>query len=355
MTGKWMIYGAYGYTGKITAIEAKKRGMKPLLAGRDSEKTKTLAESLDLPWTAFSLDDQSALEKALSDIELVLNCAGPFSQTSKPMLDACITCHCHYLDITGEIDVFDYAHSRDDDARRADVVVIPGVGFDVVPTDCLAATLAGVLPSANHLTLAFSAGGGPSPGTAKTSVEGLGKGGRIRKDGEITQVPLAWKTRKIPFASGERHAMTIPWGDVFTGFISTGIPNIEVFLSVSPKTAAQARRLRMVQPLLKLKAVQSFMKSRIEKKIQGPDDSARESSDCQLWGEVISYDGRRVSGTMQTPNGYALTVSGSLGVVEFLLENTPEGGYYTPSLLMGADYAASLPGVNMEIGEVVKD
>jgi short subunit dehydrogenase-like uncharacterized protein len=352
MTGQWMIYGAYGYSGKLAAIEAKNRGMTPVLAGRDKDKTSALAEALDLSWKAFSLDDQAAVEEALAGVALVLHCAGPVSQTSAPMLEACIASHCHYLDITGEIDVFAHAHSRDDAARRADVVVIPGVGFDVVPTDCLAATLAGILPSANQLTLAFSAGGGPSPGTAKTSVEGLGKGGRVRKDGVVTPVPLAWKTRNIPFASGERHAMTIPWGDVFTAFISTGIPNIEVFLSVPPKTAAQARRLRLVQPLLKLAPVQSFLKSRIEKKIKGPSDSTRDASDCQLWGEAVSYDGRRVSGTMQTPNGYELTVSGSLGVVEYLLGHNPEGGYYTPSLLMGPDYAASLPGVSMDIGEI---
>jgi short subunit dehydrogenase-like uncharacterized protein len=226
MTGKWMIYGAYGYSGKLTAIEAKRRGLAPILAGRNSAKTEALATSLDLPWQAFSLDDRVALDHAVADVDLVLHCAGPFSHTSGPMLEACLDYKSHYLDITGEIDVFAHAYSCDDIARKDDIVVIPGVGFDVVPTDCLAATLAAKLPSAHQLTLAFSAGGGPSPGTAKTSVEGLGKGGRIRKDGVVTQVPLAWKTRTIPFASGDRYAMTIPWGDVFTAYISTGIPNI---------------------------------------------------------------------------------------------------------------------------------
>jgi short subunit dehydrogenase-like uncharacterized protein len=343
-----MIYGANGYTGRLAAEEAVRRGMRPVLAGRNAEAVKQLAAELGLDCRIFGLDDASALAAAIEGLRLVLHCAGPFSVTSKPMIKACLDKGVHYLDITGEISVFEYAHSQHEAARHADIVLIPGTGFDVVPSDCLAASLVEALPAATRLKLAFEASGGPSPGTAKTSVEGLAKGGRVRRDGKLTQVPLGWKSRKVPFAHGERTAVTIPWGDVFTAYISTGVPDIEVYMSVPPASIARLKRLRWLQPLLGLGPVQSFLKGRIEGKVRGPSDSARDSSYSQLWGEASSSDGRKVTATMTTPNGYDLTVTGSLGIVTFLMENDVEGGYYTPSLLMGSGYAASLPGVEFK-------
>ncbi len=346
---KWMIYGANGYTGRLTAEEALRRGMRPMLAGRNEEAVGAVAESLGLEYRVFGLDNPDEVRQVIKGLRLVLHCAGPFSVTSEPMIQACLPEHVHYLDITGEISVFEYAHSRAEAAKRADVVLIPGTGFDVVPSDCLAASLVEALPAATRLQLAFEAPGGPSPGTAKSSIEGMARGGCIRRDGKMTRVPLGWKTRKVPFAHAERETVTIPWGDVFTAFISTGVPDIEVYISVPPSSIANLRRLRWIQPLLGISFVQSFLKNRVEASVNGPSDEKRQTTRSQLWGEVTSADGRTVSATMTTPNGYDLTVSGSLGIVEYLLENDVEGGYYTPSLLMGSGYAASLPGVSISM------
>jgi short subunit dehydrogenase-like uncharacterized protein len=341
----WMINGANGFTAKLTAMEALRRGMRPVLGGRNKAAVAQLAGELSLEFRIFSLADPDETRRGIDGQKLVLHCAGPFSVTSQPMISACLAQGVHYLDITGEISVFADAHKQDAQARRADVVVLPGAGFDVVPSDCLAASLVGSLPAATRLQLAFETAGGPSPGTAKTSIEGLGKGGCVRRDGKLTKVPLAWKTRKIPFAHAERTGVTIPWGDVFTAFVSTGVPDIEVYMSLPPATIANLKRLKWIQPILGLGPVQSILKSRIDSKVRGPSDQLRENSYSELWGEVTSADGRSVAATMTAPNGYDLTVSASLGIVEFLLENEVEGGFYTPSLLMGAGYAASLPGV----------
>ncbi|HET6563832.1 MAG TPA: saccharopine dehydrogenase NADP-binding domain-containing protein [Xanthomonadales bacterium] len=350
---QWMIYGANGYTGRLTALEAARRGMNPILAGRNAAALAELAKTTGFETRVFSLDSSAEVVENIGDCHLVLHCAGPFSATSQPMIAACLAASVHYLDITGEISVFANAHKQADAARHADVVLIPGVGFDVVPSDCLAASLVQALPAAIELCLAFEAGGGPSPGTAKTSTEGLAKGGTVRKEGKLTAVPLAWKSRTIPFAHGERMAMTIPWGDVFTAYVSTGVPDIEVYMSVPPATIKRLQRMRWIQPLLGTSMVQNFMKKRIARSVKGPDDSRREKTSSQLWGQVRSADGRTVSGTMTTPNGYDLTVIAGLGIVEYLLQNDVEGGYYTPSTLVGADYAQGLPGVTMAIGPVL--
>jgi len=344
-----MIYGANGYTGRLTASEAVRRGMRPVLGGRSQPDIAQLAGELGLQYRVFSLDDPGRVKQAISGMKLVLHCAGPFSATSEPMASACIRESAHYLDITGEISVFAAIHLLHAQARHADVVLLPGAGFDVVPSDCLAASLVNALPAATRLQLGFEAGGGPSPGTAKTSIEGLKKGGCVRKEGRLKRVPLAWKTRQIPFAHGERTGITIPWGDVYTAYVSTGIPDIEVYMALPPATIANVRRMRWFQSLLGFGPVQSYLKKRVEKKVRGPSEQGRNDSDAQLWGEASSADGRRVEATMTTPNGYDLTVSASLGIVEFLLGNDVEGGFYTPSLLMGADYAASLPGVRFTL------
>lgn len=349
MSSEWLIYGAYGYTGELISRLACERGMQPILAGRSAKRTQALAESLGLSWRSFDLDDANAVKAGLQGCRLVLHCAGPFSATSEPMLNACLNEGVHYLDITGEIDVFAAAHKHHDAARKRDLVVIPGVGFDVVPTDCLAAALVQKLPSATHLTLAFEVGGGSSIGTVKSSVEGMAQGGRVRQDGKLVTVPLAWKTRQIPFAEGARKGVTIPWGDVFTSYISTGIPNVEVYLSMPPSVIKKMRTARKFKWLLGLGPVQSFLKKQVEKKVTGPDDSLRAKTESRVWGEVSSSDGRKVTGQVNAPNGYSLTADASLGIVAYLLENNPEGGYYTPSLLMGPEYINTLQDASMKV------
>ena len=199
---KWMIYGANGYTGHLIAVEAKRRGLKPVLAGRSADPIHKLAAELGLPAQIFDLSDIVSSTAALSDIAVVANCAGPFTATSGPMIEACLKNRTHYLDITGEIEVFVAAQRRQEDAKSAGVVICPGVGFDVIPTDCIAAVLKEALPDATHLVLAFDAGGPMSPGTARTMAESLRlgqRGGRVRRNGMIEEVPLAHSWRRVDF------------------------------------------------------------------------------------------------------------------------------------------------------------
>ena len=341
---QWMIYGANGYTGRIIAEEAVRRGHRPILAGRSREALEPLGQALGLPVRIFDLQP-AALALGLKGVDLVLHCAGPFSTTCAPMLEACLASKAHYLDITGEIDVFAHCHQQDERAKSAGIVVLPGSGFDVVPTDCLGAQLKREMPDATSLVLAFDAGGGPSPGTAKTGVEGLGKGGRARIGGQMRKVPLAWKTRTFDRDGQPRTAMTIPWGDVYTAYLSTGIPDIEVYMTVPPKAIGRARKLRLFRPLLGLGPVQRLMKARVEAVVRGPDATRRESSDTMVWGEVRNDRGEMLTRRLRTPNGYDLTVSASLGIVQRLLAGLAPAGFATPSQLMGADYVLGLPGV----------
>ncbi len=339
---QWMIYGANGYTGELIAREAVRRGLKPVLAGRSADKVGTLARELGLEFRSFVLDKSTDVDQGLRGMGLVLHCAGPFSQTSAPMIEGCLGERAHYLDITGEISVFEHAHAQAARAREAGIVICPGVGFDVIPTDCVAAALKEALPDATHLALGFDSRSGFSPGTAKTSVEGMALGGRIRRNGQIVEVPLAYSVRRIDFGAGEKSAMTIPWGDVSTAFYSTGIPNIEVYLPGSPGMIKNAQRANHVRWLLGQSPVQALLKY-MAGRTQGPDEATRSRQPTYVWGEAKNAAGQKRTARIKTANGYSLTVTGSLAVVESLLAREGEGGAFTPSKLLGAKLVECLP------------
>lgn len=341
---QWMIYGANGYTGELIAREAQQRGLKPVLGGRNAAKLAALGAELQLAHRTFALDDATQLADGLSGIELVLHCAGPFSATSAPMIEACLQAGTHYLDITGEIAVFEHAQAQHARAAQASIVVCPGVGLDVIPTDCVAAALKAALPDATHLALGFDSRSGFSPGTAKTSIEGLAQGGKLRENGQIRTVPLAHRVRSIDFGDGEKLAMTIPWGDVATAYYSTAIPNIEVFMPGSPAMIANARRANHLRWLLGLAPVQKLIKARITRSVRGPTAVQRAELPTYVWGEVRNAAGVTRTARIKCANGYALTITGSLAVVAFLASNRPAGGSYTPSRLCGAGLIETLPG-----------
>jgi short subunit dehydrogenase-like uncharacterized protein len=347
----WMIYGANGYTGELIAREAMRRNLQPVLAGRNCEHIERLAGELRLECRVFGLDDPDEAARQLSGMALVLHCAGPFSATAASMIEACLVAKAHYLDITGEIGVFEHAQSMRSQAEQAGIVLCAGVGFDVIPTDCVASALKAALPDATHLSLGFDSRSGFSPGTAKTSVEGLAQGGKVRRNGEIVSVPLAYQTRRIDFGDGEKLAMTIPWGDVATAYYSTGIPNIDVYIPASPGMIKNLRRANHMRWLLRMKPVQALLKKRIEKTVKGPDEGVRNRLGTWVWGEASSASGQKKTARIKTANGYSLTVTGSLAVAEFLLNHQAAGGSYTPSRLMGSDLVCTLPGSGLLVIE----
>jgi short subunit dehydrogenase-like uncharacterized protein len=341
----WMIYGANGYTGTLVAEAAAAAGLKPLLAGRNRETLGPLAQRLGLEKRVFPLLGQSSIAASLEGVGLVLNCAGPFAQTCAPLLTACIESGTHYLDISGEIDAFAHCHAQHERAQAAGITVLPGVGFDVVPTDCVALLLKHMLPRADELILAIEGEGGFSPGTARTSLQGLHAGGRARVRGQLQKVPLAWKTRTFMHAGAPRQAVTIPWGDLYTAWVSTGIPNIETYLVLPPRAIKNLRRMRWLRPLLGLAPLRRRMEARITRAVRGPDVTTRAATRSRVWGEVRAADGSAATLALETPNGYALTVDAALACVQRVLAQPPAPGYYTPAQLLGAEFVLGLPGV----------
>ena len=342
----FLIYGATGYTGSLVAREAARRGLGPILAGRSAEKLAPLAAELGLESRAFALDSPPAVTEGIRGVWAVLNCAGPFSQTARPLADTCLRAGVHYLDITGEAAVFEALAARSADARAAGVVILPGVGFDVVPSDCLAAHLKRRLPTATRLALAFRSAGRLSRGTALTALERAADGGLVRRDGVLTPVPAAWKTRRIDFGNGPVPAITIPWGDVATAYHSTGIPNVEVYLAAPWGLRVGARLSRYLGWLLRSKLVQNRLRRRILAGSPGPGEDERRRNRCAFWGEVADDAGRTAVSRQRTPDGYDLTVQSSLAAVTRVLAGGVAPGFHTPATAFGPDFVLDLPGVS---------
>ncbi|MBV9217070.1 MAG: saccharopine dehydrogenase NADP-binding domain-containing protein [Acidobacteria bacterium] len=338
----FLIYGAYGYTGELITRFAAERGLKPILAGRNEARVAELASEYGFEYRAFSLDETDKLEAALDEVDVVLHCAGPFSLTTSAMASACLRRKTHYTDITGEIVVFETCAHYDDAAKNAGVMLMPGVGFDVVPSDCLARHLKDRLPTATDLSLAFYGMGRLSHGTQATMTMNVGKGGAVRRDGKIMPVPAAWRTREIDFGEVTRTGVTIPWGDVATAYYSTGIPNIEVYTVVPPSNLKMLKMSRYLGWLLATGPFQKYLQGKIP--AGGPTDEERAKGRTLMWGEATDAAGNRVVSRQQGPEGYTLTAMAALNIAEKIIAGNFTPGYQTPAKAYGADLILEIEG-----------
>ena len=332
------IYGAYGYTGKLVTEVAVARGLKPLLGGRHKGKLQKLAGQYDLPYRVLQVDDQPGWEQVLADIGLVLNCAGPFELTVHHIVPLCLQQGVHYLDITGEIAVFSYIATLDQQARDRQVTLMPGVGFDIVPTDCLAAMLKERLPDGHSLQLAFQGNSGISRGTALSMIRKYHEGGLIRKDGELVRVPIAYEVKKINFGGHQRLCVSIPWGDVFTAYYTTGIPNIRVYTGVSPKMLKQLLAFKKLSWAARTAVMQWLMQRLIRQTVKGPSPEQRQQNITWLWGQIKNKEGQQITLEMQTMESYQLTAHTAIAAAIKVLDGQAQPGFITPAAAFGADF-----------------
>lgn len=346
----FILYGAYGYTGKLITNLAAEYGLTPLLAGRNEAKLSELSIASGFPYRVVDLNNQTALRDLLKTAKVVLHAAGPFIETAELMMDACLSTGTHYLDITGEIAVFQLGAARDIAGHHTNVMIMPGVGFDVVPTDCLAAYLKEQLLDATHLKLAFAwSGGGVSQGTAKTMLLGMGHPGAVRKNGKIIPVKAAFKTEEFPFTADRKlRAVTIPWGDVFTAFHTTKIPNIETYFAAPLSQQRLMGWSNYLGPLLRMSFVKDYLNKQVESRPPGPDEQQRQAGRAYVYGEVTNADGATKAARLETIEGYTLTARTALMITRRVLNGEWEKGYRTPAGVYGANFILEVDGTKRE-------
>jgi short subunit dehydrogenase-like uncharacterized protein len=346
---KFLIYGSYGYTGKLIVEQAVKEGLQPILAGRDENQLRAQAEVSGLEYRAFDLNDSTALNSAVSEVDAVLHCAGPFSLTFQKAIQACLANGKHYVDISGEIEEFEALARMDEEAREAGVMILPGGGFDVVPSDCLSLYLSKKLPGANKLELnIMSVGSGVSRGTARSGIENMHRQGRIRRDGRIVNVPNAWRIKQVDFGRGPKRLVSVGWGDVSMAFYSTNIPNIEVYMAF-PRSAINVMYItRLIGPLLYTRPAKELLKGLIGRVIPpGPSRERNQKGFSLIIGEVT--DGRQtIRAKLRTPEAYYLTALTSVEIIKRILSGEIKPGFQTPAKAYGEDFIMQFPGVTRE-------
>jgi short subunit dehydrogenase-like uncharacterized protein len=347
--GNFLIYGSYGYTGQLIIDHALKEGLRPILAGRNKKKLIPQAEKYNLEYRAFALEETVILDSVLQGVDTVLHCAGPFVHTFRQMVEACLRTKRHYVDISGEIPGFEVLATLDDQAKAAGIMLLPGAGFDVVPSDCLAAHLKQRLPSSTHLRLFVSGvGAGASRGTAKSGIENMHRQGTIRRNGKLVQVPPAWNVREQDFGRGYTKVVSVGWGDVSTAYYSTGIPNIETYFALPESAINFLRAMRVLGPLMYNRPVKSILKTLINLFLQGPTEDKRKNASAIFIGEAIDQSRRRTITKLITPEGYTCTALTTVAIMKRILNGELETGFQTPSLAYGADFILQFRGVRRE-------
>jgi short subunit dehydrogenase-like uncharacterized protein len=348
MSSSFLLYGSTGFVGDAIARLAIQSGIRPILAGRDAAKLETQATQLGVEHRVFSLADSTAMDRALKDVTVVLHCAGPFLHTFKPMMEGCLRTGTHYLDITGEIPVYEALAAQEAEAKAQGVMLLPGVGFDVVPTDCLAMHLKQRLPSATRLTLAFHSQGpaGLPPGTQRTAIELIPYGNRVRRNGRLEIPERGMKTRLIEFGLGPISATRLTWGDVFMAYYSTGIPNIEDYVVLPEATRRLMAAMDYLRPLFKLAAIRNFFQRGVK---PGPTADERAQTVTHVWGEVEDDRGRRAISRLHGPEaGVIWTARAALAAVQKVLAGNVSAGFQTPARAYGADFVLEGEGVTRE-------
>ena len=345
---RFLIYGATGYVGQATAALAVERGLRPVLAGR-SDRVRALAEELGTDAVVVAVDDAAGLRAALADQPVVLNCAGPFRRTYRQLFEACLATGTHYLDITGEPVVLEAAAAADAAARAAGVMLLPATGFDAVPSDCLAVHLARRLPTATRLRLALWFEGPASipPGTAQTLVESAAyESSRLhRVDGRIVEAAPR-PSCEVDFGAGPRRTVLRTWPDIHVGYASTGIPNIDVYMALSPEQVKQQDLVERVRWLLRFRAIRELVKRQIPSRATAAE---RAASAAHIWGEVVDDEGNRAVGLIHGPEaGLVWTSRCCLDVVAHVLAGDAPPGHRTPATAYGPDLVLEADGVTRE-------
>lgn len=339
-----LIYGSYGYTGELIVQQCKDQGLLPHLAGRNQAALKAQSIKYDLPYTVCEVSVK-AFKELVADHDVLVHCAGPFIHTAEIAIEACVEGKTHYLDITGEYEVFELAQKFDRQAKEQQVMVLPGCGFDVVPSDCLAAYLKDRLEDASSLRIAFAGlGAGMSRGTAKTMVEGIGKGGRIRKNGRLIKVSSTHHITTIDFGPFSSKAVTIPWGDISTAYFSTGIPTIMVYMAVNKKIIRSLQLGDLFGFVFRWSWVKRMMKKKVEKRSPGPSDQKRQKVSSYFWAEARNDRDDRVISKLKVPDGYTLTALCTVAILQKIQKGLIKEGYQTPSTAFGADFILEIPG-----------
>lgn len=276
-----------------------------------------LAERLGVPGRTFALHDQMAVLEMLQGTRVLLNVAGPFSLTAESLIDAAIAEGIHYLDTTAEFATYALAEERSAAAAAAGVMLVPGVGWDVVPSDAIAVHTAGRVPHPTKLRVALKVTGGFSPGSV-SSAAGIGDLlGLVRAGGHLARTNPSPAT--FDLGEGPEVFNPVPMGDLITAWHSLELDDIEVFMHATGTMPAPGDEIP-----------------------EGPTEAERLGGRYWALAEVTDEDGTVVRSVIETPTGYTYTQLSAVDAAHRVLDGQHTPGFQTPSTAFGPGFATSI-------------
>jgi len=343
-----LIYGATGFTGQLIAQHARDSGVETIVAGRNRAALESLSQRLQLPCRVAEVHDSSKLDAALRDVTVAINVAGPFSETARPLMEACLRTGTHYLDVGGELPVFQLLQGYDKQARACGSMIMPGVGFVVVATDCMAAYVAARMPQARWLRLALSRTDLVSRGSYATMLRLLRETVSVRRDGRLCAVGVGEFERVFDFGDGERIATAVSWADVFSAHYTTGIANIEVYVEADVRARWLYQLGAWLAEPLQMAPVQKVLSLQAQAWPQGPSERQRAAAPRVIVAEVEDRYRRCVRARLYTPDGYSFTPLSAVAIAQRVLAGEWQAGFQTPAAVYGADLPLTFSGVRRE-------
>jgi short subunit dehydrogenase-like uncharacterized protein len=347
MSHPLLLYGATGFTARLITEVLVQTGHRPILCARNGPELQRVAEHFGLECRAVGLDDEEALLRAFENSEVVLNAAGPFVQTAGPVLRACLGVGAHYLDISGEVLALDELSHHHERARRAGIMILPGIGFDVVPSDCLCAHVAARAGRVSTLRIAISGLELLSPGSAKTISAELGQPTRVRYGGYLRELTPGTLNRTFDFGRGGRPCTAVTWGDLVTAHYTTGADNIETYFELTPAIASVVQANRYLGWLYRTPAVRAGIERSASWWSSPPSPEQRASRRAAIVVEA-EHDGGRVASRLTTPEAYTLTAVTATAIAGRVLGGTVEPGFQSPARLLGADFIMNFAEITRE-------
>jgi short subunit dehydrogenase-like uncharacterized protein len=346
---QWLIYGAYGHTGRLVAEEALRRGHRPVLVGRSGPKLQAMADRMGLEFSPLSLDHPGALTAALRSTHLIFNAAGPFTETGPKIIEACLETGTPYADISGEFHHLRAVEALDARARTAHIPILTGAGFGVTFGDCLARHVVDRLPDATHLRVSVAASNAlTTSAVRRTILEVLAKGGYAVEGGQWKHRPLAHQHWMVADGDSPLSFAAAPMGELAAARRSTNVANIVVG---RPMPAKSAKRLRLMSPLIQgalgvgpLRRALGRDKGSSSAPVPAPAPEGGWRS--RIWAEAWNAGGNRVMARLETGEGYAATASAAITNVEALFSR-PLVGVLTPAQAFGAAHLLTIPQVEV--------
>ena len=176
--------------------------------------------------------------------------------------------------------------------------------------------------------------------------------GAIRKNGVLVPEPVGKRGMQVNFTPWQQQSfvMSIPWGDISTAYLSTGIPNIITYTGIPKATWYFLKAQAGFNWLLRTHFIRGLVRTIIKSKSPGPGDAQRDKAVSLIRGIVRNPQGQSVTAFMRCPEAYSLTAYATLLIAQKILNGQFRPGYQTPATAYGENLVMEIEGVERHLG-----